>query len=92
MLASSTGRRAGQLGHVEGIDVVDQAVIDGERLGVGQRDAAGFAGRDREDVRLHRLRADVFEQRRVAVLAHDLVVDAARFAGVEDLRLDRACR
>ena len=72
----------------DGIDVVDQAVIDFQHLGIGNLDAPLIAGGDGEDIGLDDIVPDVFQQGGVAVLAYDLVIDAAGFLGPQDLGVD----
>ncbi len=67
------------------IDVVDQPLIDFQQLGIFDFEGALAAGRDREDVGLDGVRADVFEQRRIAHLLHDGRVDLLSFFFFQNL-------
>ena len=87
MLTSVRGI-AGELLGVQGIEVLDQAVLGLEDLGVGDLDALLAVGRDGIDPGPEEIAAHVLEQARVAHAADDVLVDPPGLAAVEDLALD----
>ncbi len=71
------------------IDVANQAAFAGQYLTVLDGNPAFLVRRNREDVGLDRVHADVLQQGGIAQLADDFVVDSPRLAGAEDLGLNR---
>src|SRR5439155_384451 len=82
-------RLGGKLLRVQRIAVTDQARIRLEQLAVGERHTLLRARFDREDADLENVLAGVFEQRRVARLAHNILVNAPRLVRAHQFGLDR---
>ena len=81
-------RFGGEFFRVERINVADQAGVGGQHLGVGQRDALVAVRFDGENAHLEHIAAGVFEQRRVAHFAHDVLVNLPRLVRGQQLGLD----
>ena len=64
---------------------IGQPFLLAAELRIAQRDRAARAGRHGKDARAEQARADPFQQRRVAILAHDLLVHPPGLLGVEQL-------
>ncbi|OPZ80408.1 MAG: hypothetical protein BWY77_01090 [bacterium ADurb.Bin431] len=75
---------------VEGIEVLDQAVVALQQLGIAQADVFFSARRNGKNAHPVEPLAAVFEQGRIAPGADDLLIEAARLAGIEQLGLDAA--
>src|SRR5439155_14768946 len=82
-------RLGGKLLRVQRIAVTDQARIRLEQLAVGERHTLLRARFDREDADLENVLAGVFEQRRVAQLAHNVLVNAPRLVRAHQFGLNR---
>ena len=78
------GVQAGRLG----IDVMERAVLGRQQVAVRDLDLAFRAGRDGEDIGLDGVVAHILQQRRVAQLAHDGIVDGAGLVLGQDFGLD----
>jgi len=83
-------RRGGELFGVEGIEIFNQTVVAGQKLGIAQADAFLAARRDGKNAQAIESPAGVLEQRRVALFADDLFIEAARLGGVEQFGLGGA--
>ena len=68
--------------------VADEAVVGFEQLCVGDFDALGAVGFDGIDAHFEDVLRGVFEQGGVAHLAHDVLVDATRFVGIQQFGFD----
>ena len=69
----------------ERVDIAYQVVIPRQRLGILDLDAPLAVSRNGIDAGLEGAAADVFQQGRVALLAHCLLVDAAGFLFGQEL-------
>ncbi len=78
-------RLGAELAGGQGVAKMVEAIVQGQRLIVGEGNGAFGPRRDGEDAGAEEAATHIFQQGRVLAAADDLFVDAARFLGVQHL-------